>query len=53
MRLEIADDGAGFDQNELRRGFGLVTMRDRADALGARLRIDSRRGAGTRVNLEL
>jgi len=28
-------------------------MRDRADALGARLRINSRRGSGTQVELEL
>jgi signal transduction histidine kinase len=31
----------------------LVTMNDRAEALGGKLRIDSRRGAGTRVELEL
>jgi signal transduction histidine kinase len=53
MRLEVVDDGAGFDDDEPRSGFGLVTMRDRADALGGKLRIDSRRGAGTRVELEL
>jgi signal transduction histidine kinase len=53
MRLEVVDDGAGFDDDQSRRGFGLVTMKDRADALGGKLRIDSRRGAGTRVELEL
>jgi len=53
MRLQVVDDGSGFDDEEPRRGFGLVTMRDRADALGGKLRIDSRRGAGTRVELEL
>jgi signal transduction histidine kinase len=53
MRLEVVDDGAGFDDEESRSGFGLVTMRDRAEALGGKLRIDSRRGAGTKVELEL
>jgi signal transduction histidine kinase len=54
MRLGIVDDGAGFDDDgQPRRGFGLVTMKDRAEALGGKLRIDSRRGAGTKVELEL
>ena len=54
MRLGIVDDGAGFDDDgRPRRGFGLVTMKDRAEALGGKLRIDSRRGAGTKVELEL
>jgi signal transduction histidine kinase len=53
MRLGVEDDGAGFDEEQPRHGFGLVTMKDRADALGGKLRIDSRRGAGTRVELEL
>lgn len=53
MRLEVVDDGVGFDQEPPRSGFGLATMRDRADALGARLRIHSRRGSGTKVELEL
>jgi signal transduction histidine kinase len=53
MRLQVVDDGAGFDEDQPRRGFGLVTMRDRAEALGGKLRIDSRRGAGTKVELEL
>jgi signal transduction histidine kinase len=53
MRLGVEDDGSGFDEEEPRRGFGLVTMKDRAEALGGKLHIDSRRGAGTRVELEL
>jgi signal transduction histidine kinase len=56
MRLGVIDAGSGFEEEEeeeQRRGFGLVTMKDRAEALGGKLRIDSRRGAGTRVELEL
>lgn len=53
VRLKVVDDGDGFDKEQPRRGFGLVTMRDRAEALGGKLKIDSRRGAGTQVELEL
>jgi signal transduction histidine kinase len=53
MRLGVVDDGAGFDDQQRGRGFGLVTMKERAEALGAKLRIESRRGAGTKVELEL
>jgi signal transduction histidine kinase len=53
MRLGIVDDGIGFDREPARKGFGLTTMRERADALGGKLRIQSRRGAGTKVELEL
>ena len=53
MRLGIVDDGEGFDDQEPQSGFGLITMKDRAEALGGKLRIDSRRGGGTSVELEL
>ncbi len=53
MRLGVEDDGSGFDEQQPGSGFGLVTMKDRAEALGGKLRIDSRRGSGTRVELEL
>ncbi|HET8822928.1 MAG TPA: ATP-binding protein [Thermoleophilaceae bacterium] len=53
MRLQVVDDGAGFDEEEPRRGFGLITMKERAEALGGKLQVDSRRGGGTRVELEL
>jgi signal transduction histidine kinase len=53
IRLQVTDDGDGFDEEEPKRGFGLVTMKDRAEALGGKLRVDSRRGRGTKVELEL
>jgi signal transduction histidine kinase len=53
MRLGVEDDGTGFEEEQPRRGFGLVTMKDRAEALGGKLNIDSRRGVGTKVELEL
>jgi signal transduction histidine kinase len=53
VRLGVEDDGSGFDEDQPKRGYGLVTMKDRAEALGGKLRVDTRRGAGTKVELEL
>ena len=52
-RLVVEDDGAGFDPARARggRGFGLVSMRDRAEGLGGRLEVRSAPGAGTRVEV--
>ena len=52
----VADDGVGFDPDEpgLRsRRLGLTSMEERARALGGTLSIDSRRGVGTTVVLEV
>jgi signal transduction histidine kinase len=48
VRLAIEDDGAGFDPAKA-RGFGLAGMRDRAEAIDARLAIASKPGVGTQV----
>ncbi len=47
--FEIADDGAGFDSVRANGGLGLLSMRDRINAVGGRLDIDSSPGAGTTV----
>jgi signal transduction histidine kinase len=50
--LSVADDGSGLpDDPEIaaQEGFGLTSMRERAIAIGAEWRIESRRGAGTTV----
>ncbi len=55
--LEVRDDGCGFDASrstELAAGhFGWLGIRERAERLGAQLTIDSRPGAGTRVNVRV
>lgn len=51
--LEVFDDGAGFDPSSSAPGGGLPGMRERADALGARLEITSAAGEGTLVRLFL
>lgn len=51
--VAIQDDGRGFDPASAAGGQGLSSLRRRADALGARLTIDSSPGAGTRIQLAL
>jgi signal transduction histidine kinase len=56
LRVEIRDDGTGFDPYEhavRSRRLGLTSMFDRAQALGGRLTIDSSPGAGTVVRAEV
>jgi PAS domain S-box-containing protein len=53
--LDISDDGAGFalEQAQDGGGMGLAGMRERAQRIGGRLRIDSAPGAGTRIRVEI
>jgi signal transduction histidine kinase len=55
VRLELADDGRGFDAAETAEGghHGLANMRSRARTLGARFEIESELGAGTRIIVTL
>ena len=55
IRLELADDGRGFDpKHTVDRGHhGLGNMRARAKALGAELDLQSQLGAGTRIIVTL
>jgi signal transduction histidine kinase len=50
VELDIRDDGRGFDLAGVRPGrFGLSTMRERADGIGATLSVVSAPGSGTQV----
>ena len=51
--LEIADDGVGFDAatRDLSSGLGMITMRERAQAIGGHKYTESQPGAGTRVRV--
>jgi len=56
--LVVADNGAGFDpaavhQPSREHGWGLMIMRERAAAIGARLSIESAPGHGTRIIVTL
>jgi signal transduction histidine kinase len=56
MLLEITDDGDGFDADATphtaaSQRLGLLSMRERAHAVGGRLSVDSRPGGGATVRL--
>jgi PAS domain S-box-containing protein len=58
LRLVVADNGVGFDQEQVgqpegRHLWGLMTMSERAAAVGGRCRIESQPGQGTRVVVEV
>ncbi|GAA3439759.1 signal transduction histidine kinase [Kutzneria kofuensis] len=50
LRIEVHDDGIGGA--DLAAGTGLLGLKDRAEALGGRLHIDSPRGQGTTLRAE-
>jgi signal transduction histidine kinase len=50
MRLSVRDDGRGAAAAD---GFGLVGLKDRAEALGGTLAVQTAPGAGTTVRAEL
>jgi signal transduction histidine kinase len=52
-RLEVADDGVGFDVPTAwdSGGFGLRSMRERAELVGGRLSVRSRPGGGTSITV--
>lgn len=50
LRIQIADDGIGFDPLGVKRdGFGLFNVRERLKSLGGRLEIESEKNRGTRA----
>ena len=54
--MVIGDDGCGFDPAATERGhthFGLCTMRERAEAIGGKLSVETAPGAGTRITVVL
>jgi signal transduction histidine kinase len=53
LRLEVADDGRGFDPEAVDGGFGLLGMRERVRGLGGTLAIEAAEGAGCRAVVRL
>lgn len=50
LEVEVKDDGTGFEPGQARGGgFGMRTMRERAEILGGELSVQSSPGHGTRV----
>ena len=53
VRLELLDDGAGFELNDRDGGLGLTGMRERVDQMNGQLEITSAHGKGTKVVVAL
>jgi two-component system, sensor histidine kinase and response regulator len=53
VRLEVADDGAGFNLSDCREGFGLAHIRQRVARLGGDMNISTAAGMGTSVVIEI
>jgi len=53
LRLELRDDGDGFEVNARHDGFGLAGMRERVEQMGGSLKITSARGKGTKLVVTL
>jgi two-component system, NarL family, sensor kinase len=57
VRLEVTDDGVGFSPDEASEpvgddgGFGLASVRERAELIGGTLRVATRPGEGTTVTV--
>jgi signal transduction histidine kinase len=55
LALTVSDDGQGFDPRSPRQGhgggFGLTSMRERAEGVGAMLAVNSEPGGGTTVRV--
>ncbi|MCI0580432.1 MAG: histidine kinase [Chloroflexi bacterium] len=61
LRLTIADDGVGFDMVTFSRSrqrpdaapsWGIINMRERAEAVGGRLYVESQLGNGTKIIIQ-
>src|SRR2546422_8428352 len=53
IRLELRDNGCGFNPQRKHEGFGLQGMRERAEGMGGRLTIQSAAGQGTAIRIIL
>lgn len=52
-RLQIRDDGKGFDVRKARRGVGLTSMRERAKEIGGKFKLHSKSGKGTLIEVKV
>jgi two-component system sensor histidine kinase TtrS len=53
LRVEVQDNGAGFDPHATGSGFGLIGMRERVEALQGEFTLTTMPGAGTRITVVL
>ena len=53
VRLELRDDGRGFDPADKNDGFGLLGMKERVEGMGGQIELQSKSGEGTAILIAL
>jgi PAS domain S-box-containing protein len=53
LEVHLRDNGKGFDTSDETDGHGLLSIRERAAALGGHLKIQSASGKGTRIRMKV
>jgi signal transduction histidine kinase len=53
IQLSIKDNGKGFEEELVKRGNGLINMKERAASMGGKLSQHSTPGNGTEIHLEI
>src|SRR5690606_14777965 len=51
-RLDVTDNGQGFDPANVRKGMGLAGIADRVRGLNGNWRVEPRAGGGRRLSVE-
>ena len=52
LKIEISDNGKGFNQQQIQLGNGIISMKKRAEAINAQMKIDTEFNKGTTVFLQ-
>ena len=53
INIMIEDNGKGFNNKSTKKGIGLINIKSRIDLLGGQVNIDSKKGRGTIVNIDI
>ena len=53
LKIEVKDDGKGFNQRKRKKGIGMRNIASRIEKLNGEWRIDSQPGKGTTVTLRI
>lgn len=53
IRIQIADNGKGFEIQQIKKGIGLKNMEYRSKELNGQFSIESKQNIGTKINLSI
>lgn len=53
IKVDIVDDGKGFDSNHVSKGVGISSMEERARAVGGIFQLHSNPGHGTKISIDI